>query len=305
MRARDAERAAVADALGEAYADGQLTAVEHGERTSAALAAVRLSDLRGLLGDLRGEQVERARRLVEPPAPAPRRTAPPPPSRADRDRVLVTRARIAIVATAVAVAGTFAVVNHATGDSGVSWGDVDEVVTEQSAQVVGRDDVSLLAESPDRSETQLDGAGRWALDEESVGRFVAAWSERSPYFTELGLWDDWAQVTVPVAATLPRDEQWHYRGTGPATLFHASQPARNAPVMDLGDLDLKRLWDNVEHALADLDVEDAVLQRISVGLDVIDELPTVDIWVTNAYEETAWLETTLSGRIVEEWPFSG
>jgi len=78
---------------------------------------------------------------------------------------------------------------------------------------------------------------------------------------------------------------------------------RGASVIDLTDLDVPRLFDNIGRGIADLGVEDAVLNWVSVGLDPITELPQVDIYITNAYHEGARMSTTLSGHVLDEHTF--
>ncbi len=52
LRASDADRDHVAQLLGQAFAEGRLTAEEHAERTEGAYAAKTLGELRPLLADL-------------------------------------------------------------------------------------------------------------------------------------------------------------------------------------------------------------------------------------------------------------
>jgi hypothetical protein len=64
LRASDAERTAVADALAQHFSDGRLDAVELDERVQRALSAKTRGDLAGLLSDLPN---------LDPDEPAPRR----------------------------------------------------------------------------------------------------------------------------------------------------------------------------------------------------------------------------------------
>jgi len=52
LRASDADRQRVADALGQAYADGRLTLQEHTDRVNATWAAKTVGDLEPMLADL-------------------------------------------------------------------------------------------------------------------------------------------------------------------------------------------------------------------------------------------------------------
>lgn len=98
IRARDADRAAVLDALGTAYADGQLTDVEHRNRVEAARSARTLDDLDRLVRDLQAPPA-----LSDTVAPSP-----PPQS---------TRWIVALAAAVVLVCG-IVVVTSARDDDG-------------------------------------------------------------------------------------------------------------------------------------------------------------------------------------------
>jgi hypothetical protein len=76
MRAGDADRTRVVEALGRHLGEGRLTLEEFDERTAQAHAAVYLDQLPPLLAD-----------LPDDPMPAPRRV--PPPSRRPHPAVLL------------------------------------------------------------------------------------------------------------------------------------------------------------------------------------------------------------------------
>jgi Domain of unknown function (DUF1707) len=71
MRASDADRDRVADALAEALAEGRLTADEHGARLDAAYAAKTCAELDAIVGDLPG--VAARDRTIAAPRPPERR----------------------------------------------------------------------------------------------------------------------------------------------------------------------------------------------------------------------------------------
>ncbi|WUH97479.1 DUF1707 domain-containing protein [Spirillospora sp. NBC_00431] len=58
LRASDADRERVVTVLGEAFADGRLTADEHSDRTARAYAARTLGELTGLTADLSPEEAQ-------------------------------------------------------------------------------------------------------------------------------------------------------------------------------------------------------------------------------------------------------
>ncbi|MFE3289949.1 DUF1707 domain-containing protein [Rhodococcus sp. NPDC059234] len=89
LRARDVDRTAVRDALDSAYADGQLSDVEHRTRAEAARSARKLADLDRLLRDL---QVPPDLRDAVPT---------PPPSRDTRWAVALSAAVVLVCAIVV------------------------------------------------------------------------------------------------------------------------------------------------------------------------------------------------------------
>jgi DUF1707 SHOCT-like domain len=66
MRASDADRDAAAGLLGAAFAEGRLTAEEHGERLSAAYTAHTVAQLRQLTADLPAAPGTRTPRTARP-----------------------------------------------------------------------------------------------------------------------------------------------------------------------------------------------------------------------------------------------
>ncbi|GAB3076897.1 DUF1707 domain-containing protein [Nocardioides zeae] len=302
-RARDTDRNAVVAALTEAYVDGQLDAVEREERTATALAATHVDQLATLLTDLRGDAVDAAAAQLAT-RPAPRRTPPSSGTSTSSTRRLLTLAVTValLVGAGVGVRQLFGTDEH------------DEAVAEQRAQLVSIDDVRLTPEEPDpgdvfadRPTVALEGLDDWAPDEAHVTTLLEQWrAVKRPYVTELRFDENGASITIPVAATTPRTETWTVNDEDPGAPYlwiRDDTLGRGASVIDLTDLDVPRLFDNIGRGIADLNVEDAVLNWVQVGLDPIDKLPQVDIWITNAYAEGARMSTTLSGHVLDEYGF--
>lgn len=330
-RARDIDRNAVVTALSEAYVDGQLDAAEREERTATALAATHVDQLGGLIADLRGDAVDAAAAQLAT-KPAPRRT---PPTRSTstststttsstRTSVTVTTAaprvvrkrrsartrRLVTLAVTVALLiGAGLGVRHLVGTD-----EHDELVAEQRAQLVSIDDVRLTPEEPDPGDTFADrptvalaGLADWAPDESHVTTLLEQWrAVKGAYATQLTFRDSGAMITIPVAASTPRTEQWSITADNPGAPYlwiPDGSLERGASVIDLRDLDVPRLFDNIGRGIADLGVEEAVLSWVDVQLDASTDLPTVDIWIDNAFDEVGWMSTTLSGHVLEEHPF--
>lgn len=328
-RARDTDRNAVVAALSEAYVDGQLDAAEREERTATALAATHVDQLGGLIADLRGDAVDAAAAQLAT-KPAPRRTPPTaststssttsstrtsvtvttaPPRVVRKRRSARTRRLVTLVVTVALLVGAGLGVRHLFGPD-----EHDELVAEQRAQLVSIDDVHLIPEEPDRGDmfadrptVALEGLADWAPDEAHVTTLLEQWrSVKGAYATQLTFRDSGAMITIPVAASTPRTEQWTVTAEEPGAPYlwiADGHLDRGASVIDLRDLDVPRLFDNIGRGIADLDVEDAVLNWVQVGLDPVDDLPQVDIWITNAYDEGARMTTTLSGHVLEEYGF--
>ena len=329
-RARDIDRNAVVAALGEAYVDGQLDAAEREERTATALAATHVDQLGGLIADLRGDAVDAAAAQLAT-KPAPRRTpsaAGPSTSRTtstSRSSVTVTTASprvvrkrrsarsrrlVTLVVTVALLIGAGLGVRQLVGTD-----EHDELVAEQRAQLVSIDDVRLTPEEPDpgdstfaeRPRVALEGLADWAPDEAHVTTLLEQWrAVKDAYVTDLRFDENGASITIPVAASTPRTEQWTVTAAEPGAPYlwiRDDSLGRHAAVVDLRDLDVPRLFDNIGRGIADLDVEDAVLSWVQVGLDPVDDLPQVDIWITNAFDEVARMTTTLSGHVLDEHPF--
>ncbi|WP_017933288.1 DUF1707 SHOCT-like domain-containing protein [Nocardioides sp. Iso805N] len=91
LRASDADRDVVQTLLSNAYADGRLTPVEHGQRAAALARSRTLGDLRGLVVDLVPEWEDDADDHVDTVAGAGSdrgAEAPPSPDRSSRWRRL-------------------------------------------------------------------------------------------------------------------------------------------------------------------------------------------------------------------------
>ncbi|MFC1442477.1 DUF1707 domain-containing protein [Streptacidiphilus sp. N1-10] len=93
LRASDADRERVAEALREAYAEGRLTAEEHGERVDAVYAAKTLGELVPLTRDLPSHHATQqgmptAGAASTAARPAPQSGRPPLPSRSEPESMV-------------------------------------------------------------------------------------------------------------------------------------------------------------------------------------------------------------------------
>lgn len=305
MRARDTDRNDVVEALEAAFVDGQLTSDEREARVSAALAAVELEDLRALVKDLQNAPEQFRPGVVSSVRAAA--TASP------------TRRYALIAGSIVAILGIGQMVNMAV-DRGSDpmhhssvTADADaeaKAIADSASFVVMWSDVrnELTSGQPaNQREGQVPTLEPWEVSAERVkGLFEVIHNQfDAPYLTELGLRPEYFSFTRPLKGTQPRTEDWSYSKVGGV---RASEPdvesGRDLALFDTRDVDVDALFRNLDTALTTLDVEDAKLSWIDIKYDSSDEVPVINIWVTNRFEENAWLETTLDGRIYKSWPFT-
>ena len=288
LRARDEDRNRVVSWLDEAFVDGQINQEDHDRRTEAALSATRLSELDGLVADL------------QPPSaaiPAARPVTATPR----------TGAVVAAMVAALAIGGiTWAVVRP--DDRGDSPSDTPVQVDRgffggknDSPQTTWKavKDALPSPTSPERTKLALPEVGRWSLTEDKVKALVAGYQEQlgTPYFAKAQLYPEWTSIERPVAGTKPRLETWGYRGTE----FSMSRSEdENEPLLDWRDVNLTRLFDNVDYALNKLDVPDAVVLYISVY--VFSDEPVINIYVQSSEDDDVigYLNTTLGGKVLSK-----
>lgn len=285
LRARDEDRNRVVSWLDEAFVDGQINQEDHDARTEAALSATRLGELDGLVADL------------QPPSAAVPAARPVPRKR--------TGAAVVAVVVALAIGGiTWAVVGSGDGEGGSSEtpGRVDRGFfggKNDSPQTTWKavKDALPSPTAPDRTKLQLPAVGRWSLTEEKVKALVAGYQEQlgTPYFAQAQLYPEWASIDRPVAGTKPRMETWGYRGT---ELSMGRSEDENEPLLDWRDVNLTRLFDNVDFALNKLNVPDALVLYISIY--VFSDEPVINIYVQSSEDDDVigYLNTTLGGKVL-------
>ncbi|HEY1134383.1 MAG TPA: hypothetical protein VGE77_07380, partial [Nocardioides sp.] len=186
-----------------------------------------------------------------------------------------------------------------------------EVLQEQRADVVDLADANLAAAHPAGTEfatEEFEQLEDWTLSEDRVTDLVEAWTAfTGPYLTELTFYPSHVSLTVPTrSAGDVMLERWSYgydHAPTTASLSNAEATRDTVPGFSVAELDVPRLFDNVERALAELGVEEAVVSTIGVRTSIMSELPEVSIYVHNRLGDTARLTTTLAGHVLAEYPF--
>lgn len=283
LRARNSDRDEVISLLGTAYVDGQLTGAEHEARVARALTARTVGDLFTLIDDL---------------LPEPEKTA----LHDAVHRRPVVRSR-ALVAAAVVLALVVVSVVGALLDN-----DGEDQVTVVTTPFVPEEPVleepDLPAKDPE-PEPQHEPLTVAALQE-----FIVAYSEE---FSTTEIYDasfrDDGHVSFEALhgpARKNRLQGWRW---DPVDGFSSpDDPSANvfahAPV-DLEQLDLEALMQNMERARNELAVENPDSTRFALDdRRTLDGPPRVRIYVSNDFNESAMMTTTLAGEVISSHPFS-
>ena len=289
-RARDDDRDRVVAALDDAYVDGQIDADEREARVAATLGARTLGELAEVVADLQVEEV-----LPEPE----------PESEPSRGRFV-----IATVA-AVAVVGFvgWQIVGDGSDAPDASTGSMSEAESAVSDEhVLMWSDVEgeLGTAAPSRKGIRVPQVGAWTATEADIRALIETYRDkRGDFFIDASFRPEYATLKQPLAGADPAYQTWSFYPHDP--VLRASEAAssglRDQAVIDFRDVDLDRLFENLESALTELNVEDARLLYISMGGG--NGSSQVQIYVRNGYQETGYLNTTLDGEITQKYAFSG
>lgn len=271
FRARDDDRDRSVELIEAAYVDGQLGDADRELRLARARSAQTLDELQTLTRDLRvpaGQGVVRA-------------VAPPPGLQAPSRHPSRTGLWVA-----GAVVGVLALVP-----------------------------VGLLsAEGPNTSaSTTLEAVDEPAVVDEVVVPFEMAPAQVRRFLRdheqEFGSLDAFevvfaptrVSVVVPVGASRSRVEGWAYDGTwrqDPAT----TAVSGSAAIVDLGAIDVRRLFANIATAEQELGVQRGELTHVVVRRRT-GEAPMVTIYVGNTFNESGHLSTTPAGQVLRRVPY--
>jgi hypothetical protein len=278
FRAKDADRERYVDIIEAAYVDGQLGEQDRELRVSRALTAQTLDELDALTRDLQDRPVPVAARVDTPSAAAPR-------------------------AAKLVVGGAFAVITLAVllifGAVGLALFSVTGESDESPAVVISGEAVPVPAEV-DVVEEQPS----FAMTAPEVRRFVRAYEREFGTLDayDVGFYPTRVGVQVPVRGSRPRFERWTWDGEWTQDT-EAAAVRGPGEVIDLGALDLRRLFANIATARKTLRVERGRLTHVLVN--DWSEVPTVNIYIGNRFDESGYLKTTLSGEVLRSFPHDG
>jgi hypothetical protein len=206
-----------------------------------------------------------------------------------------------IVAIALVVAGVVFVGYRASqsDDDGPAADPATQSTPTTQAPATPCDVATTPVKAPPASRT-------YSLSEAGIRGFLQTYRKKfgTTRVVDLTLYGGYAIVNVPVpgkarqSGYLYRDRKWTDFG-GTRAVFPG------AHVIDTRQLAIAPLVRNIKRARATLNVElPADTYVIVRSIRSADEVPSVDIHVTNKYQESGYLATRLDGTVEQSYPYS-
>lgn len=303
---RDGDRKPVRDRIARAVRDGRISEADGEIRLTNVDAAQSIGELGLIVRDL--DQLD----AVIPAGPPPATVVPGGAAPTDVGAVVTAAASgvrrtlpLLVLGLAVAIIAAGAVglvVFSSTGGSSgsVSSGELPEPVP--ISPTVGVDEPG-----PGDDPGSAPSGTAYRLGAAGFELFLADYRERfgTSKVVDLTFYDDYVIVRVPVPGR-QRNTGWRYAdGTfdefGPAM---ANFPG--SAVLDTAKLDVAKLVRNIATARRTLGVEDGQVSHIALSYrPTFDDVPNVNIYVSNGFSESGYLATTLTGRVERAYPYDG
>lgn len=315
----EGDRNALRDRIKRAAADGRISQADADIRLGNVSTAQSMMELGLLSREL--DQVEStfSAGSAAPSAPsAPSASAPaastwspsPEPVSGGGSGRAVPLVILGVV-VALVVAGAISLFFVASGDDGAKEAtgtsqtepDLPEPQAPGASPVDPED-----PESPDDPQSEEpDAEGEpFQLTAEGIRSFIGVYRAKfgTTRATDATLYPDYAVVQVPVpgkkrhSGWLYRDGEWRDFG-GVSADFPGTQP------IDLAKLDVAALMRNIGKARRTLNVEDINTTYVTMNFRPdFDEVPNVNIYVSNEFRESGYLATTLDGKVERAYPFA-
>ena len=118
---------------------------------------------------------------------------------------------------------------------------------------------------------------------------------------EAGFYPNRVGVMVPVRGSRPRMERWSWTGEWRQDT-EASRVSGPGGIVDLGTVDVRRMFANIDTARRTLDVERGKLTHVLVNR-WFDDQAAVNIYIGNQFNESGYLKTTPAGDVVRAFPY--
>ena len=280
FRAKDADRDACVELIEAAFVDGQLNSADRDLRVGRALSAETVDELQTLTRDLQ----------LPPGAVVPTSSPVQRPRPSLAPRVVGGVVALFFVGVALFI-GAVAVTMFASL-GGESSSDVD----------TGSIFESELADPGIMFEEQVP-APSFEMTAGQVRTFLRAYEEQFGTLEvyEAGFYPGRVGVMVPVRGSRPRMERWSWTGEWRQDT-EASRVTGPGGIVDLGTLDVRRMFANIDTARRTLDVDRGTLTHVLVNR-WFDDQAAVNIYIGNQFDESGYLKTTPSGDVVRAFPY--
>lgn len=275
FRAKDADRDRFVELIEAAYVDGQLGDADRELRVGRALSAETLDELETLTRDLQ--------------LPAGYVPAPSPATAVARPPGLAAALVALVVVVALIGVGVVSLVLFASSDSDYAT----STSTSESTSAV---------ESPAVSGPAVVQPDGFTMTPADVRAFLRAYERQFGTLDvyEVAFYPTRVGVQAPVRGSRPRFERWTWEGAWRQDT-EASAVIGPGGIIDLGGVDVRRLFANIATARKTLGVQRGKLTHVLVN--DWSEVPTVNIYIGNSFNESGYLKTTLSGEVLRRFPY--
>ncbi len=282
FRAKDADRDRCVELIEAAYVDGQIGDADRELRVGRALSAETLDELATLTRDLQpppGAVVP-----TTAPVPAPSRGPSLPP------RLVGGAFTLFVVGVALFIGAIVVTMLASVGGSTSTESDFGTII--ESVPAEPQVSVDEEAEAPSFTMT----AGQ-------VRAFLRAYEEQFGTLDvhQAGFYPDRVGVQVPVRGSRHRMERWSWDGAWRQDA-EASRVIGPGGTVDLGSVDVRRLFANIDTARKTLRVQRGKLTHVLVNRG-FDDQASVDIHIGNRFNESGYLKTTPEGDVIRAFPY--
>ncbi|MCF6379818.1 DUF1707 domain-containing protein [Nocardioides KLBMP 9356] len=283
FRAKDEDRDRFVELIEAAYVDGQLNSADRDLRVGRALSAETLDELQTLTRDL------------QPPPGAVTTTVPgvraPGPRMPLLARLVGGFVAFSFVGVALVIGLIVVTMFVALGDGSTSSESGSGPVFES-----GLADPEVVSEDPPATPT-------FEMTPGQVRAFMRAYEEQFGTLEvyEAGFYPHRVGVQVPVRGSRPRMERWSWTGEWTQDT-DASAVTGPTERVDLGTVDVRRMFANIETARKTLNVERGRLTHVLVNR-WFDDQPSVNIYIGNQFNESGYLKTAPAGDVVRAFPY--
>lgn len=299
---RDSDRAALRDRIKRAVADGRISAADGDIRLRNVDAAHSLGELDLIVRDL--DQLES---VIAPASAYPAPAAGSP----TRSRAWVPALVVALVLAVVGAGLGAVLLFRSSGDPQVATPLNDPLPLTASPSASPSADTTDPTAAPTADATVPAGdpaAAPYRLSAEGVRSFIRTYRERfgTTRTVSATFYGDYVVVQVPVGGGT-RHAGWVYReSTGFTDFGGTSTNFPGSAVVDLRRLDVAALMTNLARARRVLHVENPDQAYVTIDYrPQFDPAPNVNIYVSNAYNESGYLATRLNGQVERAYPFGG